>query len=100
MNLFLSTALSACLLLSSINSFCQEGDWISLFDGKPLEGWSVHSGFARYRVEDGSIVGTAVKGSPNTFLCTDREFEDFILEFEVMLSDPDLNSGVQFQRSL
>jgi hypothetical protein len=67
-----------------------------LFDGRTLKGWSIHSGFAKYRVDDGVIVGTAVKGSPNTFLCTNREYGDFILEFEVKC-DPKLNSGVQIR---
>ena len=70
--------------------------WVKLFDGKTLNGWSVHSGTAKYAVEGGAIVGTAVLGSPNSFLCTDREFGDFILEFEVKV-DPELNSGVQFR---
>lgn len=74
----------------------QDGGWVSLFDGKTLNGWSVHSGFAQYAAQDGMIVGTAVKGSPNSFLCTDREYGDFILEFEVKV-DPALNSGVQFR---
>jgi hypothetical protein len=69
---------------------------VKLFDGKTLNGWSIHSGTAKYAVEDGAIVGTAVLGSPNTFLCTDREYSDFILEFEVKV-DPELNSGVQFR---
>jgi hypothetical protein len=81
------------------SAYSQQGEWIDLFDGKTLDGWSVHSGFAKYRVEDGAIVGTTVKGSPNTFLCTDREFGDFILEFEVMV-DPRLNSGVQFRSKI
>jgi len=87
------------MLLSAGISGCnaQDQEWIPLFDGNSLEGWSVHSGFARYRVEDGTIVGTAVSGSPNSFLCTDQEFGDFILEFEVLLVDPELNSGVQFR---
>ena len=71
-------------------------EWVSLFDGETLSGWSVHSGFAKYHVEDGAIVGTTVKGSPNTFLCTDRQYGDFVLEFEVKL-DPRLNSGVQIR---
>ncbi len=74
----------------------QEGGWVSLFDGKTLNGWSVHSGFAKYAAEDGTIVGTAVKGSPNSFLCTDKEYGDFVLEFEVKV-DPAMNSGVQFR---
>ena len=91
------TAAAAMFLLGSCDSRGQEGNWTSLFDGNTLAGWSVHSGFATYRVEEGTIVGTAVKESPNTFLCTDREFGDFILEFEVYLEDPELNSGVQFR---
>ena len=68
----------------------------SIFDGKTLDGWVVRSGFAKYHVDDGAIVGTTVKGSPNTFLCTEKEFGDFILEFEVKV-DPRLNSGVQIR---
>lgn len=95
-------SLILCLLLPAAATItsCQEGQWIDLFDGGTLDGWSVHSGFASYRVEDGTIVGTAVQGSPNTFLCTDREFGDFILEFEVLLEDPELNSGVQFRSQI
>jgi hypothetical protein len=56
----------------------------------------VRSGFATYRVEDGAIVGKTAEGSGNSFLCTDKEYGDFILEFEVKV-DPRLNSGVQFR---
>jgi len=70
------------------------GGWVSLFDGTTLEGWTVRSGSATYRAEDGAIVGTTTEGSPNTFLCTDREYGDFELEFEVKV-DNGLNSGVQ-----
>jgi hypothetical protein len=80
-------------------AFAQQENWIDLFDGKTLNGWSIHSGIAKYRVEDGTIIGTTVKSSPNTFLCTDKEFGDFILEFEVMV-DPRLNSGVQFRSTI
>ena len=82
------------LLLLAAGAYAEE--WVDLLNGKTLEGWSVHSGFAKYQVEDGMIVGTAVKGSPNTFLCTDKEYSDFILEFEVQC-DPQLNSGVQIR---
>ena len=91
------TILAILLILTQGISSGQENEWISLFDGKTLNGWSVHSGTATYRVENGAIVGQAVPGSPNTFLCTDRQFGDFILEFQVLLEDPELNSGVQFR---
>lgn len=73
-----------------------KADWVALFDGRTLEGWEVKGGQAEYRVEEETIVGRTVPGSPNTFLCTQREYGDFILEFEV-LNDPRLNSGVQFR---
>jgi len=86
-------SMMACLVVAGS---AVAGDWVDLFDGKTLNGWSVHSGFAKYEVEDGTIVGTAVKGSPNSFLCTDKQYGDFVLEFEVKC-DPKLNSGVQFR---
>ncbi len=89
------------LIISASLSFArqQQDEWVSLFNGKNLDGWSVHSGFAKYHVEDDAIVGTTVKGSPNSFLCTDREYGDFVLEFEVLL-DPELNSGVQIRSKI
>ncbi|MBN2313693.1 MAG: DUF1080 domain-containing protein [Sedimentisphaerales bacterium] len=84
------------LILLSVGAGAMAGPWVNLFNGRNLDGWSIHSGFATYRVENGAIVGTAVKGSPNSFLCTDKEYGDFILEFEVKC-DPSLNSGVQIR---
>ena len=72
------------------------GEWIELFNGRDLTGWTRENGTATYRVIDGTIVGTTAEGSPNSFLCTDRDFGDFELEFDVKLTDP-LNSGVQIR---
>lgn len=72
-------------------------DWISLFDGKTLQGWRQRNGTATYAVVDGAIVGTTTKGSPNSFLCSERFFGDFELDLEVKLFDDDLNSGIQIR---
>ncbi|WP_297088319.1 DUF1080 domain-containing protein [uncultured Draconibacterium sp.] len=77
------------------NKFHKESRWESLFNGKNLEGWIQKNGTATYRVEDGAIIGKTTKGSPNSFLCTENEYSDFDLTFEVILYDNDLNSGVQ-----
>ena len=69
---------------------------VPLFDGKTLKDWKTHGGKATYRVENGMIVGMTVEGSPNTFLCTARNYGDFVLEFDV-LCDKELNSGVQIR---
>ena len=47
-------------------------------------------------MEDGLIVGTTAQGSPNSFLCSDRDYSDFELSFDVLV-DPALNSGVQIR---
>lgn len=74
--------------------------WQRLFDGKTLDGWSVKSGFATYKVEDGTILGTTAPDSPNTFLVTDGKYADFELTFDVKLEHNELNSGVQTRSKL
>ena len=72
-------------------------DLPSVFNGKNLDGWIKRGGKATYAVEDGVIVGTcSVKGGGNTFLCTEKEYGDFILELEIK-ADNGLNSGVQIR---
>ncbi len=70
--------------------------WESLFNGKNLKGWKKLNGKAEYVVKDGAIVGTSKMGTPNTFLVTQKNYGDFILEFEFKV-DNSLNSGVQFR---
>ena len=91
---YFNLAAALCLLL--LCSF-QSGDgWIQLFNGKDLSGFKQLNGQAPYRVEKGCLVGKSVSGQPNSFLATEKEYGDFILEFEVQC-DPSLNSGVQFR---
>ncbi len=71
-------------------------DFVRLFNGKNLDGWQQYNGTAKYRVEEGCVVGTTNEGSPNSFLCTKKEYSDFELQFEVKV-DNQLNSGVQIR---
>jgi hypothetical protein len=71
--------------------------WQSLFDGKTLNGWKRVAGLADYKVENGNIVGTTVVNSGNTFLVTEKEFGDFVLEMDVKIDDITSNSGVQMR---
>ena len=72
------------------------GPWDPLFNGKDLTGWKSLNGTAPYTVVDGAIVGTAITGSPNSFLATERAFGDFILEMEIK-QEGKANGGVQFR---
>ncbi len=74
----------------------QTGGWRPLFTGTTLEGWYQCNGSAPYTVENGTITGRSVVGSPNSFLCTRDRYADFILEYDVWLGSP-LNSGVQIR---
>lgn len=71
--------------------------WTSLFDGKTLNGWKRVAGEAEYTVADSAIVGIAKAGSPNTFLISEKEYGDFILELEIKVEHKTSNSGVQIR---
>jgi hypothetical protein len=88
----MKTLMAAMALLVS----AQDDGWVSLFDGKSLDGWEQKNGSATYRVEDGCVVGKTTEGSPNSFLCTKKSYGDFELKFEVKVDD-ELNSGVQIR---
>ena len=70
--------------------------FVSLFNGKTLDGWVQKNGQATYKVVDGTIMGRTKAGSPNSFLCSVMEYGDFELKFEVKV-DVGLNSGVQIR---
>ncbi|MBX9691847.1 MAG: DUF1080 domain-containing protein [Cyanobacteria bacterium] len=72
------------------------GDWEQLFDGKTLNGWIQRNGTATYRVDGDAIIGCSAEGSPNSFLCSKGEFDNFELQLDVKL-DPKLNSGIQIR---
>jgi hypothetical protein len=88
-------ALLAVWLLNS-GTAAGQAKWVSLFNGKNLSGWKQVSGKAPYTVENGEIVGTSVTDTPNSFLVTEKEYGDFILELEFKIA-PGINSGIQFR---
>jgi hypothetical protein len=52
-------------------------------------------GKAEFTVEDGIIVGRTVANTRNTFLVTEKEYGDFILEADIYVEDEEGNSGIQ-----
>jgi hypothetical protein len=83
------------LILSGCNNAPDDG-WTELFNGKDLSGWKQLNGEAKYEAVDGMIVGTTVANTPNSFLCTEENYSDFVLELEMFLEE-DFNSGMQFR---
>ncbi len=83
----------------SASSALENGEaagWQQLFNGKDLTGFKQLNGKAQYEVQNGEIVGTTVYNEPNSFLTTEQEYGDFILELDLKLDAP-MNSGIQFR---
>lgn len=83
----------SCLLLA-LTLQAQEAGWKNLFNGKDLSGWKAIAGKANFAVNDGVIEGTAVHGTGNTFLVTEAQYTDFILELDLKISHISSNSGI------
>ncbi|MGK0187933.1 MAG: phosphodiesterase/alkaline phosphatase D-like protein [Verrucomicrobiales bacterium] len=86
----------------SLNQLNYGGDdetpstWTSIFNGENLDGWEQKNGTATYRVNTATVIGKTAEDSPNSFLCTTKEYADFELMFDVNV-DRELNSGVQIR---
>ena len=95
---YLSTVAAAALvLLAGASLPAQQGaGWVSLFDGKTLDGWKVGVNATSFKVEDGAIV---VNG-PRAHLyyvgpVQNHEFKNFEFKADVMTT-PGSNSGIYF----
>lgn len=88
------------LLLSITFLSCHQNqptdEWTLLFNEKDLSNWEIKNGTAEYHIEGKELVGTSKLNIPNTFLCTKKRYEDFILELELKVDAP-LNSGIQIR---
>lgn len=82
--------------IASAKPNSQDSTWVSLFNGKDFSNFEQKGGKATYEIVDDMIVGTAVADTPNSFLCTKKEYGDFILEIELK-ADAGLNSGIQIR---
>jgi hypothetical protein len=72
----------------------QENEWTPMFDGQTLNGWKTVMGEADFQLEDGVIIGYAKANTPNTFLISEQEYGDFILELDLKIEDLSSNSGI------
>ena len=73
-------AFAVLLSIGFSQAQAQEDGFKSLFNGKDLAGWvNVNCAPSTWYVKDGMIITT---GKPVGYLRTDRQYENFILEFE------------------
>jgi len=86
----------AITLLSFGTTKNKNTPWIHLIDGNTLNGWTILGGNATYKVENSFIIGTTVANTSNTFLTTNNQYGDFILELDYKVN-PSMNSGIQIR---
>lgn len=56
---------------------------VEIFNGKDLTGFKKLGGDATYAVNaEGALVGTSTLNTPNTFLATDKDYGNFVLEYD------------------
>ena len=73
----------------------QEAGWVTLFDGKSLDGWD-QVGESNWRVEDGAIVVDKMAGKEAGYLVSKKPYKNFVVRVEFWSSD-DANSGIYFR---
>ena len=84
------------LTLSLLSLKAQESKWKNLLEKNDLSDFVKLNGTAEFELKDGVLIGTSKLNTPNSFLATKETYDDFILEFEVLI-EFGLNSGVQFR---
>jgi hypothetical protein len=95
----LRSCLTLVLLTLLSQSAVAEESRTPLFNGKTLDGWVQKGGKASFVARNGAIVGHSVPRTPNSFLCTEKRYGDFVLEYEYKC-DNALNSGVQIRSNV
>jgi hypothetical protein len=84
------------LALTALSTNCSragDGEWVSLFDGTTLSGWTKGgSQDSNWEVKDGSIVGTG----KSSMLYSPKTYKNFRLRTELKINDGG-NSGVYFR---
>lgn len=74
----------------------KQNGWISLFNGKNLDGWQVGENAASFSVENGTIKVSGLRG--HLFYMGDVESHEFVnFEFKAkVMTKPSANSGIYF----
>ena len=85
------------LLLGAVILQAGDKEFVSLFDGKTLDGWEGDQDI--FSVRDGAIVAGSLEKpiAHNEFLCTRKSYRDFELRLQAKLVGAGDNAGIQFR---
>jgi len=91
---FSLAALALVMLVATGTARADEGEWVSLFDGKSLDGWQkVGPEKSVWEVKDGAIQGS---GAASMLTSTKGGFKNFRYRAEIKINDGG-NSGLYFR---
>ena len=83
-----------CVMVFAGNARAEEENWVSLFDGKTMNGWEkIGNDESVWEVEDGAICGS---GPPSMLVCTHGPYKNFRYRAEIKINDKG-NSGMYFR---
>lgn len=85
-------ALTLCI--SGATPAADEPGFVSLFDGKSLDGWKINENPASWSIKDGAIVCKGER-SHMFYVKDEKPFKDFELRVDV-LTKPKANAGIYF----
>ena len=84
----------ATLALAATSPAASADGWVSLFDGKTLNGWRNPYTWGESKVVGHEVHLTADK---KFFLVTEKSYTDFVFEVDIFLPPGKANSGVMFR---
>lgn len=92
--LFTCLLLGAFAILAPNTLQAQDSKWVSLFDGKTMDGWEkVGKADSKWEVADGALAGS---GAASMLVCTKGPYKNFKYRAEVKINDKG-NSGLYFR---
>ncbi len=88
-------------LLAALGNQAAEPHFVPLFDGKDLTQFKAEDSREFWRVENGILVGESNAEKGENYLWTQKEYADFVLEFDVRwrsTSERGVDTGVEMRK--
>ncbi len=92
--LLVMVGVAGLALVPGVNA--ADDGWISLFDGKTLDGWTAR-GSATWSVKDGVMVGVSKGGQGHIYAAPELTDLEVKGEFRIVAKERDANSGLYFR---
>ena len=69
-----------------------------IFNGTSFAGWKVPAPNHNWRIEDGVVVGETAEDMKGSYLWTEKDYGDFVLELDVRCTGEEIDTGVNLRK--